>query len=118
MALTTFVSYLAIVLHAVSLGLGAVILCSAWYTLRPAKGVHLMWWHILAITVAVWILETLLLLRVISDLRLFGTTTLLPGTNPVWYLYTATFAFVLVDVSFWLIYKVQRGRLRLQRGGV
>lgn len=117
MTALTFISYLAIILHAVSIGLGVVILCSAWYTLRPAKGVHLMWWHVLAITCAVWGWHSLFLLRVISDLNLFGTTAVLPGTIPSWYLYTATFFLALADAAFWLILKVQRGRLRLQRGG-
>jgi hypothetical protein len=114
MTLLTAISYLAIALHAVSLGFGAVILWAAWFTLRPAKGVHLMWWHILAITVGVWGWHSLFVLRVVSDLRLYDTTTLLPGTAPLWYLCVGTAILALDDVAFWLILKVQRGRRRLQ----
>ncbi len=113
--MTILISYLAVALHAISLGLGAVILWAAWFTLRPAKGIHLMWWHILTITVAVWILQTLFILRVVSDLRLFNSTTLLPGTVPSWYIYIATFSLVLADVAFWIILKVQRGRRQQQQ---
>lgn len=112
--LTSIVSYFDVVLYAISIGLGLVILWAAWYTLHPPKGVHLMWWHILTITVAVWILQTLFIIRVISDLRLFNSTTLLPGTIPSWYLYIATFSFILSDVAFWIILKVQRGRRHIQ----
>lgn len=114
----TLTSYLAIVLHAVSIGLGVVILSAAWQTLRPSRGAHLMWWHVLAITVGVWVWHTLFLLRVVSDLMLFGSEAFLPGTVPTWYLLLGTAILLLDDVAFWLILRVQRGRLRLQRGGV
>ncbi len=110
----SFLSYLAVVLYAVNIGLGVVILASAWETLRPGKGVHLAWWHVLVITCVVWGWEALFLLRVISDLNLFGATNLLPGTIPSWYLIFATALLLFGDVAFWLILKVQRGRRRLQ----
>ncbi len=109
-----FISYLAIVLHAVSIGLGIVILVSAWQTLRPPRGVHLAWWHVLAITIAVWNWHSLFALRAISDMGLFGAANVLPGTVPTWYLVFATGNLLLGDVALWLIFKVQRGRRRLQ----
>ncbi len=114
--LITAVSYAAIALHAISIGLGAVILMSAWQTLRPPRPVHLMWWHVLAITIGVWFWHSLFLVRVISDLRLFDLEPLLPGTIPTWYLFLGTAVLLLDDVAFWLILKVQRGRRQLQKG--
>jgi hypothetical protein len=104
----------AVVLHAISIGLGSVILWASWITLRPAIGVHLMWWHILAITIGVWLWHTLFVIRVVSDHRLFGFGDWLPGTVPAWYLLVGTIGLLLDDVALWLILKVQRGRLQLQ----
>jgi hypothetical protein len=112
--LALVVALATVVLHAISLGLGVVILWSAWKTLRPARGVHLAWWHVLAITVAVWGWHTWFTIRVVSDLGLFGTTDILPGTVPTWYLVGGMAYLVLGDVAFWLILKVQRGRRQLQ----
>jgi hypothetical protein len=113
-ALALGVALVTVVLHAVSIGLGAVILWSAWKTLRPARGVHLMWWHVLAVTVGMWGWHFLFTIRVVSDLNLFGTTDLLPGTLPTWYLVVGMVTLVLDDVALWLILKVQRGRRQLQ----
>ncbi len=115
MTIIMFSSYLAIVLHSISIGLGTVILMSAWQTLRPPRGIQLMWWHVLAITAGVWFWHSLFLLRVISDLRLFNLEPLLPGTVPTWYLFLGTAILLLDDVAFWLILKVQRGRRQLQK---
>lgn len=113
--LRTLVSYLAVLLGAASYGLGGVICWSAYKTLRPPKGIHLMFWHVLAVTLGVWGFHALFLVRVISDLNAFDTLSLLPGTVPTWYLTTATTFLALNDTAFWLILKVQRGRRQLQR---
>ncbi len=114
--ITTIVSYLSVALYAINIGLGIVILISAWDTLRPGKGVHLAWWHVFVITCVVWGWEGLFLVRVISDLRLFGAASLLPGIVPMWYLIFAFLLLLFGNVAFWLILKVQRGRRQLQRG--
>ncbi len=113
--IVTIFSYAAIVLYAISIGLGIVILISAWCTLRPGKGVHLAWWHVLAITIALWNWHALFALRVVSDLNLFGATNVLPGVIPTWYLIFATSNLLLADVALWIILKVQRGRRQLQK---
>lgn len=110
------IRYLAILLGSASYGLGAVICWSAYQTLRPARGVHLMFWHVLAITIATWAFHALFLARVVSDLDAFDSLSLLPGTIPTWYLVTGTLALALTDVAFWIILKVQRGRRQLQKG--
>lgn len=108
-------SYIAILLGAVSYGLGTVICWAAHETLRPRRGVHLMFWHVLAVTIGVWGFHTLFLVRVLSDLNLFDSVSFLPGTVPLWYLITGTGLLALNDVAFWIILKVQRGRRQLQR---
>lgn len=111
----TTISYVAILLATVTFGLGGVICWSAYQTLRPARGVHLMFWHVLAITVGVLGFHVLFLVRVVSDLDLFDSISVLPGTIPRWYLITGTLLLALNAAAFWIILKVQRGRHRLQR---
>lgn len=115
--MTELVPYVAVGLHAVSVALGVVILHAAWETLRPTGGVHLMWWHVLAITLGVWGWHSLFVLRMMSDAGDFGTAELFVGPSPTWLIGIGFLLLILDDLALWLILKVQRGRYRLQRNG-
>lgn len=109
--------YVALFLGSISFGLGGVIIWSAWSTLRPRRGVQLMFWHVCAITLSTWGFHVLFLLRVVSDLPIFVSYALFPGIIPFWYLLTGALFLALNNVAFWLILKVQRGRRYIQRRG-